>query len=62
MWTGGHIPVRVVNVTWTDLNESEEAMEREPSARRYIWATLFLGDINMGAWPSRLGESQELGQ
>jgi hypothetical protein len=22
------------------------------------WATLFLGDINMGTWPSRLGESQ----
>jgi hypothetical protein len=20
MWTGGHIPVRVVNVTWTDLS------------------------------------------
>jgi hypothetical protein len=19
MWTGGHIPLRVVNVTWTDL-------------------------------------------
>jgi hypothetical protein len=24
----------------------------------YNWATLFLGDINMGTWPSRLGESQ----
>jgi hypothetical protein len=22
------------------------------------WATLFLGDINMGTWPSRLGECQ----
>jgi hypothetical protein len=22
------------------------------------WATLFLGDINMGTWNSRLGESQ----
>jgi hypothetical protein len=22
------------------------------------WATLFLGDINKGTWPSRLGESQ----
>jgi hypothetical protein len=21
----------------------------------YNWATLFLGDINMGTWPSRLG-------
>jgi hypothetical protein len=24
----------------------------------YIWDTLFLGDINTGSWPSRLGESQ----
>jgi hypothetical protein len=30
----------------------------EPSARGYNWATLFLGDINTGNWPSRLGESQ----
>jgi hypothetical protein len=30
----------------------------EPSAREYNWATLFLGDINTGTWPSRLGESQ----
>jgi hypothetical protein len=34
----------------------------EPSARRYIWATLFLGGINTGTWPSRFGESQEFGQ
>jgi hypothetical protein len=27
------------------------------SARGYNWATLFLGDINTGTWPSRLGES-----
>jgi hypothetical protein len=32
--------------------------EEEPSARGYNWATLFLGDINTGTWPSRLGESQ----
>jgi hypothetical protein len=32
--------------------------KREPSARGYNWATLFLGDINTGTWPSRLGESQ----
>jgi hypothetical protein len=25
----------------------------------YNWATLFLGDINTGTWPSRLGESDE---
>jgi hypothetical protein len=24
----------------------------------YNWATLFLGDISTGNWPSRLGESQ----
>jgi hypothetical protein len=35
---------------------------REPSDRGYIWSTLFLGDINAGTWPSRLGKSQELGQ
>jgi hypothetical protein len=34
----------------------------KPSAQMYNWATLFLGDINMGTWPSRLGESQELRQ
>jgi hypothetical protein len=34
----------------------------KPSARGYIWATLFLWDINTGTWPSGLGESQELGQ
>jgi hypothetical protein len=26
-----------------------------PSAQRYIWATLFLGDVNTGIWPSSLG-------
>jgi hypothetical protein len=30
----------------------------QSSAREYKWATLFLGDINTGTWPSRLGESQ----
>jgi hypothetical protein len=30
----------------------------KPSARGYNWATLFLGDINTGTWPSRFGESQ----
>jgi hypothetical protein len=28
-------------------------------ARGYNWATLFLGEINTGTWPSRLGESQK---
>jgi hypothetical protein len=26
-----------------------------------IWATLFLGDINMGTWPSRLGGVSRIG-
>jgi hypothetical protein len=29
---------------------------KEPNARGYNWATLFLGDINTGAWPSRSEE------
>jgi hypothetical protein len=33
----------------------EETTKREPSAWGYNWATLFLEDINMGFWPSRLG-------
>jgi hypothetical protein len=40
------------------MDNVQEATEREPSARGYNWATLFLGDINTGTWPSRLGESQ----
>jgi hypothetical protein len=28
----------------------------KPSGPGYNWATLFLGDINTGTWPSRLGE------
>jgi hypothetical protein len=32
--------------------------KREHSARGYNWATLFLGDINTGTWPSRLRETQ----
>jgi hypothetical protein len=31
----------------------------EPNARWYNWATLFLGEVNIGTWPSRLGESQK---
>jgi hypothetical protein len=28
----------------------------------YNWATLFLGDINMGTWPFRLGGVSDLKQ
>jgi hypothetical protein len=38
--------------------ESQKATKREPSAWGFNWATLFLGVINMGTWPSRLGESR----
>jgi hypothetical protein len=30
----------------------------KPSAWRYNWTTLLLGDINMWTWPSRLGASR----
>jgi hypothetical protein len=32
--------------------------KREHSARGYNWATLLLGDINTGDWPSRLDKSR----
>jgi hypothetical protein len=32
--------------------------EKEPSAWEYNGATLFLGYINTGTWPSSLGESR----
>jgi hypothetical protein len=31
----------------------------EPNARGYNWASLLLGEINTGTWPSRLGKSQK---
>jgi hypothetical protein len=31
--------------------------EKEPNAWGCNWATLFLGDINMGTWTSKLGKS-----
>jgi hypothetical protein len=34
------------------------ALKSEPSTRGYNWATMLLGDINIGTWPSRLGKSQ----
>jgi hypothetical protein len=27
----------------------------QPNARGYNWATLFMGEIHKGTWPSRLG-------
>jgi hypothetical protein len=37
---------------------SRKERRREPRAQWYNWAKLFLGDINTGTWPSRLGESE----
>jgi hypothetical protein len=36
----------------------EKGTQWKPSAWGYNWVTLFLGDINTGTWPSRLGESR----
>jgi hypothetical protein len=32
-----------------------EGDEKEPGAWKYNWATLSLGNINTGTWPSRFG-------
>jgi hypothetical protein len=41
-----------IEVTWT-------ARPEKPNAWGYNWATLFLGEIITGTWPSSLGESQK---
>jgi hypothetical protein len=40
------------------INAIGDLSNDERTAQGYNWATLFLGDINTGIWPSRLGESQ----
>jgi hypothetical protein len=37
---------------------SYQSVEANPLPGGYNWTTLFLGDINTGTWPSRLGKSQ----
>jgi hypothetical protein len=32
--------------------------EKGNQCLRYNWATLFVGDINTGTWPSRFGKSR----
>jgi hypothetical protein len=54
--------LRLVRIPAPQPFELYEAMERESSVKRYNWATLFLCDIKMGTWPSRMGESQKLGK
>jgi hypothetical protein len=53
----GYIRSRVVGI-W--VSELQACVARGSNAsivvRGYNWATLFLGDINTGTWPSRLGE------
>jgi hypothetical protein len=41
---------------------SRKRRQMETQCPGVYLGTLFLGDIHMGTWPSRLGESQELGQ
>jgi hypothetical protein len=43
---------RKVERKWKDLLEITNRLL--PNARGYNWATLFLGQINIGTWPSRL--------
>jgi hypothetical protein len=40
------------------ISRTSSQLRLESSAQGYNWTTLFLGDINKGTWPSRLGESQ----
>jgi hypothetical protein len=40
------------------IKGSSCCLKSKSSARGYNWTTLFLGVINTGTWPSRLGESQ----
>jgi hypothetical protein len=37
---------------------SRKRQQKGTQCRGFNWATLFLGDINTGTWPSKLGESQ----
>jgi hypothetical protein len=47
--------IRVITV---NKFSSDIIPEVEPSAWKYNSGALFLGDINTGAWHSRLGESR----
>jgi hypothetical protein len=38
--------------------DARSFVKKKLTARGYNWATLFLGEINTGTWPSRLGESK----
>jgi hypothetical protein len=42
-----------------DYKQHKSAKENVPNASGYIWATLFLEEINTGTCPSKLGESQQ---
>jgi hypothetical protein len=43
---------------WKWRGSRKRRHNREPSALGNNWATLFLGDINTGTWPSWFGESE----
>jgi hypothetical protein len=65
-WIGKHTTIGVLLETVFSVgaapslyNEDlRQLRELKPSARGYNRATLSLGDINTGTWPSRLGESR----
>jgi hypothetical protein len=41
------------------MNIGQSYVLSKPSAQGYNWATLFLGSINTGTWPSRFGKPDE---
>jgi hypothetical protein len=51
-------PVEAGSNTFTVALRVVGGDERKPSSWGYNQATLFLGDINTGTWPSRLEESR----
>jgi hypothetical protein len=56
-----HISTDHIEKTWSLLRcyrQGQLAVVVGPSALGYNYATLYLGDINMGTRPSRLGDSQ----
>jgi hypothetical protein len=54
---------RVVNLRCRcNIRSLASCLKLEHNARGYNWATLFLGEMNRGTWPSRLGGSQKYRQ
>jgi hypothetical protein len=53
---GGNITLTLI-LTGPQIRKAKRTAgtQRLTQCPEYNWATLFLGDINMGTWPSRLG-------